>query len=104
MGAITVHDEKSGIAQRASVARPLGSSQSSCQPSPRGGDLPSHRFDLGKRTAGEKDLHPLAGEGTGDGAANRYSHPVDHGVLALEQHFLLLCPSDVDSLFGAYGG
>src|SRR5215207_2852005 len=55
--------------------------------SPRGGDLLSHRFDLGKRAAGEKDPRPLAGEGTGDGAADRSSRPVNHRVLGLEQHF-----------------
>src|SRR4029450_14127090 len=43
-------------------------------------------LELGLGPAGEEDPRPLAGEGAGDGPADRSARAVDHRDLALQQH------------------
>jgi hypothetical protein len=56
-----------------------------------GPDLAGQRVELLARAAGEEDRGALARERARGSAADRSSGPVDHRVLALEQHLDTSC-------------
>jgi hypothetical protein len=55
------------------------------------GDLLCDPIERRDGPAGEEDLRALAGEGTGDGAADRPSRSIDDCTLALKEHLVPSC-------------